>query len=124
MDAGLAALMQAARMEDIRRKALEQKGRTAVRAWDTLEREYEAAGKSYEWDAQRAAGSRMEAFAKELKRDPQLDSLLRQRGRELGIAEGSRLDRVVQGREIDRALTRSLDIEHGPRPSRGMSLGM
>ena len=65
----------------------------------------------------------MEAFAKELKRDPQLDSVLRERGRELGIAEGSRLDRVVQAREIDRALTRAIDLEHGPRLRSGPSLG-
>ncbi len=66
----------------------------------------------------------MEAFTKELKRDPQLDSLLRTRGRELGIDAGSRLDQVVQAREIDRALTRSIDLEHGPRHSRGLGLGM
>ena len=73
---------------------------------------------------QREVGSRMEAFAKALKQDPQLDGVLRARGRELGIAEGSRLDRVVQAREIDRALTRSIDIEHGPRTRSGPSLGM
>ena len=68
--------------------------------------------------------TRMEAFAKALKRDPQLDSLLRERRRELGIDAASRLDQMVQAREIDRALTRSLGIEHGSRHSRGISLGM
>ena len=57
----------------------------------------------------------MEAFAKELKRDPQLDSLLRQRGRELGIGDGSRLDQVAQAREDDiaRTLRRGLGISLG-----------
>jgi ABC-type phosphate transport system auxiliary subunit len=121
---GRQALVAATASTRRERLELEERGRAMVQAWDTLERKYEAAGKSYEWDAQRQVGSRMEAFAKELKRDPQLDSLLRQRGRELGIAEGSRLDRVVQAREIDRTLTRSLGIEHGPRRSRGLSMGM
>ena len=120
---GRQALTHAAAGMRRERLALEERGRGTVRAWGALEREYEAAGKAYEWDAQRAVGTRMEAFAKALKRDPQLDSLLRERGQELGIAEGSRLDQVVRAREIDRALTRSIDIEHGPRRSRGMSLG-
>ena len=68
------------------RLALEERGRATVRAWDKLERAYEAAGKSYDWDAQREVGTRIEAFAKALKRDRQLDRLLRERGHELGIA--------------------------------------
>ena len=106
------------------RVALEERGRGVVRAWTMLERQYETAGRAYEWDAQREIGTRMEAFAKELKRDPQLDSLLRERSRELGIAEGSRLDHVVQAREIDRALIRSIDLAHGLRERSGPSLGM
>ena len=62
----------------------------------------------------------MERFAHELKRDPQLDSVLRQRGPQLGIAEGSRLARVVQSQKLDHALTREL----GLRPSRGLGMGM
>jgi hypothetical protein len=106
------------------RLALEERVRDAVRAWDRLERDYEAAGKAYEWDAQREAGTRLGAFAQALKRDPQLDSALRERGREFGMAEGSRLERVVQAREVDRVLIRQLGIEHGLRQSRGPSLGM
>ena len=120
---GMAALVRAADAERRGRLTLEERGRTTVRAWVALEREYEAAGTAYDWKAQRQVGTRMEAFAKELKRDPQLDSVLRERGRELGIAEGSRLDRVVQAREIDRALTRAIDLEHGPRLRSGPSLG-
>ncbi len=66
----------------------------------------------------------MEAFAQALKCDLPLDGLLRERGREMGIAEGSRLDRVVQAREIDRVLTRAIDLEHGPRMRSGPSMGM
>ena len=61
----------------------------------------------------------MERFAKELKRDPQLDSVLRQRGQQLGIAEGSRLARVVQSQGIERELTRELGLRH----SHGLGMG-
>jgi hypothetical protein len=106
------------------RLVLEERGREAVRAWHRLERNYDAAGKAYAWDAQRAVGSRLEAFAQVLKQDPPLDNLFRERGREFGIAEGSRLERVVRAREIDDALTRQLGIDHEPGEEPGMSLGM
>jgi hypothetical protein len=121
---GVAALEQAVGVERQERQALEARGWAMVRTWNTLEQEYEAAGKVYEWDAQRAVGTRLEALAQDLKRDPQLDGLLRARGRELGIEEDSRLDRVVQAEEITWRLTRSIGLEHGARPSRGMSMGM
>jgi hypothetical protein len=120
---GRQALIQAAATVRRDRLVLEERGRGVVRAWDGPERAYETASKAYKWDERREIGTRMEAFAKELKRDPQLDSLLRDRGRELGIEPGSRLDQVVQAREIDRALTRSMDLEHGPRMRSGPSLG-
>lgn len=60
----------------------------------------------------------MERFAHELKRDPQLDSVLRQRSPELGIADGSRLMRVVQSQKLDYALTRELGL------SLGLGIGM
>ena len=63
------------------------RGRAAVREWDKLERAYEAAEKAYDWQGQRAAGARLEKFAKALKADRALDGVLRERGRELGIAE-------------------------------------
>ncbi len=59
-----------------------------------------------------------------MKRDPQLESLMRARGVEFGIAEGSRLDRVVQTQDPDRALQREIKIDHGLRQDRGFSLGM
>jgi hypothetical protein len=54
---------------------------------------------------------------------PELDGVLRERGRELGIAEGSRLDQAVRAEEIDWRLLRWLDIDHGPRMRSGPSLG-
>ena len=119
---GMAALGAAIGTERRARLDLDERGRAAVRAWNTLERSYAAADKDYDWQAKREVGERMEVFATELKRDPQLDSLLRQRGRELGVDEGSRLDQVVQAREADisRTLRRDLGISLG----RGMGMGM
>jgi Ti-type conjugative transfer relaxase TraA len=123
-EAEIRALYRLVEAEQRSREALDARSRTAVEAWTSLERDYEAAGKAHQWDVQRAVGTRLIAFARELKQDVPLDSLLRERGRELGIIEGSRLDLVVQAREIDRSLTYSIDIEHGPRPHFGPSLGM
>jgi Ti-type conjugative transfer relaxase TraA len=119
---GMAALGAAIGAERRARLDLDERGRAAVRTWNTLERAYTVAEKDYDWQAKREVGERMEAFATELKRDPQLDSLLRQRGRELGVDEGSRLDQVVQAREADisRTLRRDLGISLG----RGMGMGM
>ena len=122
--AWVAALGTAVGQERRGRLALEERGRAMVRAWDAMEGAYEAAGKTYDWDAQREVGTRMAAFARALKRDPQLDGLLRERGPDLGIAKGSRLDQVVQAREIDHRLTRAMGLDHGPRMRSGPSLGM
>ena len=84
-----------------------------------------AAGR-YEWDAARAATGELEAFARALKQDAALDGLLRERGGELGVAEGSRLARVaaLDGATVERALARELRLEQAPRQGPSMSMGM
>ena len=59
----------------------------------------------------------MERLAKDLKRDPRLDGMLRQRGSQLGVTEGSRLARVVRSPSSDDVLRRELGVRHthGPR---------
>jgi len=108
------------------RLALEERGRAAVRAWDKLEQAHDLAAGRYEWEAARAATGEMEAFARTLKQDAALDGLLRERGGELGVAEGSRLARVaaLDGAAVERELARELRLEQAPRQSRGMSMGM
>jgi hypothetical protein len=71
---------------------------------------YDKAEAVYDRQAQREISGRMEQFAKDLKRDPQLDSVLRQRGQELGVTADSRLARVVRSQEIDRALKQDLAL--------------
>jgi len=117
-DYGLAVLIEAGHTARGAREKLEVRARETVRAWDKLEQAYELADAQYDRQAQRAIGAEMQQFAQALKRDPQLDNVLRQRGPELGIAEGSRLARVVESETFDRALTRELGL------SRGLGMGM
>jgi len=119
-DAGLAVLIEAGRVARTEREKLEERAREAVRAWAKLEQAYQRAAEKYDHLAQRTIGGQMAQFAKELKRDPQLDSVLRQRSQQLGIAEGSLLARVVQSQGVERELTRALEL----RPSRGLGMGM
>ncbi len=121
-DAGLAALIAAGRSAWGERETLEARAREAVRAWGKLELAYEQAGKGDDWPARRELGGRLERFAKELKRDPQLDSVLRQRGQQLGIAEDSRLARVVRGDSSDHAVTRALGLRHDRDHDHGLGM--
>jgi hypothetical protein len=120
-EAGAVALDHAVGVERRGRLVLEERGRAAVREWDKLERAYETAEKAYDWQGQRAAGARLETFAKALKADRALDGVLRERGRELGIAAGSRLEWVVQAKKAE--ITHELRHELGLSQGRGMSLG-
>ncbi|MGI8553586.1 MAG: hypothetical protein ACR2PL_22790, partial [Dehalococcoidia bacterium] len=121
-DAGVAAMGRATEDERRKRLAIEERGRAVVRQWDALERAYDAAEKAYDWQGQRVAGARLEKFAKALKADRSLDGVLRERGRELGIAAGSRLERVVQAKKAE--IAHELRHELGLSQGRGLSLGM
>ncbi|WP_234732013.1 Ti-type conjugative transfer relaxase TraA [Acidocella facilis] len=94
------------------------KAERLVKVWNGLEAQRERLGG---WDQAEARGkveARMKSIAGELKRDPQLESLMRNRQRELGIAPGSGLDRVMRERNIERAM------DHSIRRDRGLGMGM
>jgi hypothetical protein len=116
---GRAALDRVIGMERINRLMLERTGREMVKTWDRLERAFERAERSYDGSRQHDLGRRLEALAREVKADRSLQELLRTRGQELGIADGSLLARVVRGQETD--LTRGLRYELGL--DRGYGLG-
>jgi len=100
------------------RQVPELKAERLVKVWNGLEAERDGLRG---WDQAEARGkveARMKSIAGELKRDPQLESLMRSRQRELGIAPGSGLDRVMRERDIDRAMERSI------RRDRGLGIGM
>jgi Ti-type conjugative transfer relaxase TraA len=89
-----------------------------VKVWNGLEAEHRRL-KGWEHDEARGKlETRIKAFVAGLKRDPQLESILRNRQQELGIKSGSRLDQVMRERDIDRAMTQSI------RQTRGLGLSM
>ena len=118
-DRGLAVLIEAGRTARTEREKLEIRARETVRTWNGLEQAYERAEAQFDHLTQQAIGAEMEQFAQALKQDPELDSVLRQRGPELGVAEGSRLMRVVQSEKADHALRQELGLRH----SQGLGMG-
>ncbi|GBR38509.1 conjugal transfer relaxase TraA [Komagataeibacter oboediens DSM 11826] len=100
---GLEGLARARRLveglehEDKVRHSPELRAARFVKAWDGLSREQQGVA------------------LKELKRDAQLESLLRQKGHELGVRKGSTLDHGLQPQR-----TRSLSRSRG----RDMDMGM
>ena len=75
-----------------------------AKEWKGLETRHD---KLYGWQheqARKRIEGRMTEMARELKRDPQLESLMRTRSRELGIDMESTLGRVMQAPGISRAI--------------------
>ena len=83
-----------------------------VGQWYQLEAKHEATRDwRHEVEHEKVKGQ-MKDLALEFKRDPQLESLLRNRQREYGISPGSRLDDVLRERDLQRALDISV-MERG-----------
>jgi hypothetical protein len=87
-----------------------------VRTWNGLEAQHAGLTGRGQAEARGKVEGRMKELAGALKRDPQLESVMRTRSSELGIEAGSRLDRVVRERNIERAIN--------PDIKRGRTLGM
>jgi hypothetical protein len=120
---GRQALTAAASEVQRDRLALDRRVREAVRGWGALEQAHDQAAGRYEWDAARAVTQRLEAYAQALKRDPQLESVLRTRGAEFGVERGSRLERVVLAPEVSERLMRQVGLEQARGRDHGPSLG-
>ena len=92
------------------------KAQRLVQQWNQLEEQYEATRDwRYEATHEKVKGA-MRELAFEFKRDAQLESLMRNRAREFGIERGSRLDQVLNERNLQRAIEISV-IDRG----RGLS---
>jgi Ti-type conjugative transfer relaxase TraA len=113
-----ALLVSGIRQEERIRQDPNLQAERLVKVWNGLEAEHRRL-KGWEHDEARGKlETRMKAFVADLKRDPQLESILRNRQHELGIKSGSRLDQVMRERDIDRAMTQSI------RQTRGLGLSM
>ena len=104
--------------EDRVRQDPNLKAERLVKVWNGLEAQHERLSGRDQAEARGKVEGRMKEVAGELKRDPQLESLMRSRSKELGIEAGSRLDRVVREPNIERA------ISHGIRRHRGLGMSM
>jgi Ti-type conjugative transfer relaxase TraA len=108
-----ALLVSGIRQEERIRQDPNLQAERLVKVWNGLEAEHRRL-KGWEHDEARGKlETRMKAFVAGLKRDPQLESILRNRQHELGIKSGSRLDQVMRERDIDRAMTQSIQQTRG-----------
>jgi len=83
----------------------------AVAEWHKLEKEYGGL-RGFEQDVARArVEERLKTLAGAIKRDPQAESIMRTRSRELGIERGSRLEKVIEEKNLERAIARSIERE-------------
>lgn len=113
-----AQLVAGIQHEDLVRQDPALKAKRQVKVWNGLEAQHERLSG---WDQAEARGKvevHMKAVAGELKRDPQIEFLMRSRSKELGIEVGSRLDWVVREPNIERA------ISHGIRRDRGLGMSL
>ena len=111
-----AELAGAIRHEDKVRRDPALQAERLVKEWKRLEAQHERSG--YAFDKVRGKlESGMESLARELKRDPQLESLVRMRAKDLGIDMGSTLRRVIDAPSIGHAMR---EIVRGR--DRGLSL--
>jgi Ti-type conjugative transfer relaxase TraA len=88
-----------------------------VKDWKRLEAQYERLDGWRHGDERKGLESRMKSMAETLKRDPQLESLVRSRAPALGVSPGSTLGRVLAAPTIERA-----SQEIGTGRNRGRSL--
>ena len=113
LDGAARAAQLVAGMERERQAQLDPNVRAerAVAAWQRLEKEH---GQLRGFEHEEARGqieARMKALAGVIKRDPQMESVMRTRSRELGIERGSRLDRLTEEKNVERAISRSVTRE-------------
>jgi Ti-type conjugative transfer relaxase TraA len=93
-------LVEGLEHEDRVRKSLDLRAARFVKTWDGLSREQQGVA------------------LKALKRDAQLESILREKSRELGIRKGSTLDHGLHPHQREQSLSRSRSRD------RGMDMGM
>jgi len=82
-----------------------------VERWQSLDRQRAKFERGSDWHGEHKARASMGAMAKNLERDPQMESLLKTRSRELGLP-------MATGRGIGQGLVEYLGLSHG----RGMGL--
>jgi hypothetical protein len=90
-----------------------------VKQWTGLEAQRKELTGSQNKEARETVKGQMRALAQEFKLEPQLELAVKRRVQELGINAGSRLGRVLQERDLERALS---IVERDHRRGLGLSL--
>ncbi|MGQ2936532.1 Ti-type conjugative transfer relaxase TraA [Sphingopyxis sp.] len=90
-----------------------------IEDWQRLRQGHDAAARSGAREQARVLSGRMGAMAKSLERDPQLESVLRGRSRELGLEAGRDLSRG-----LSQGLANAIPFDHGRSLGRGMDMGL
>jgi hypothetical protein len=111
-----AELAGAIRHEDRVRRDPALKADRLVKEWTRLEAQHDRLDGWRHGEARRSLEGRMKTIAGTLKRDPQLESLVRSRAPALGIGPTSTLARVIAAPTVQRAT-----LEIGMGRDRGLS---
>jgi hypothetical protein len=112
-----AELAGAIRHEERVRRDPALKADRLVKEWKRLEAQHDRLDGWRHGEARRGLEGRMKAMAGALKRDPQLESLVRARAPAMGIGPGSTLARVMSAPTMQQAA-----MQIGRDRDRGMSL--
>ncbi|GAN81123.1 Ti-type conjugative transfer relaxase TraA [Acidocella aminolytica] len=108
-----ARLVEGIRYEERVRRDPELRAARLVKVWNGLEAEHRSL-KGWEHDEARGkVEARMKALVAGLQREPQLESVLRSRQQELGIAPSSWLGRMLRAPSLAQGLERSMDRGRG-----------
>lgn len=101
-----AELAGAIRHEDKVRRDPALQAERLVKDWQSLEKRHDKLRDNYlDRDARQKIEKQMQGIAGKLKRDPQLESLVRARAQAMGIDMASRLGRVLQAPSIGQAMS-------------------
>lgn len=101
-----AELAGAIRHEDKVKRDPPLQAERLVKDWQSLEKRYDKLRDNYlDRDAKQKIEKQMQGIAGKLKRDPQMESLVRVRAKAMGIDMDSRLGRVIQAPSIGQAMS-------------------
>jgi hypothetical protein len=101
-----AELAGAIRHEDKVRRDPGLQAERLVKDWQSLEKRHDKLRHNYlDRDAKQKIEKQMQGIVGKLKRDPQLESLVRVRAKAMGVDMDSRLGRVLQAPSIGQAMS-------------------
>jgi len=90
------------------------KAERLVKMSNRLEAQHERLGGWEQAEARGKVEAKLKDIAGVLKRDPQLESVMRTRSKALGITPDSWLGRVLQAPTVERAISQGISLDRGP----------